>query len=159
MEREAMLRSLQVRDSVRHVAYVEEQGRIAARRDSARAARPIPERDPRPPIGGRSIAAVPGDSCACRIQGTVELRSEGRLSRPLRVTVALRGLSGIRSTVELFMGSPRPFTLERVQCGSLSLEVTWNSGRRYRLEDPAAARELSCRDGRLLQPRLILVPE
>jgi len=163
--RDSARAALRERDRLRQAAHLERQLRDAARRDSLRLARPAPPPlDPRTPVAGRLAGpaggphAGPADSCACRIRGTVEVRSDAPLSAPLTVTVAAAGVPGLSAEVRLFMGSPREFVLERVPCGARALEVRVAQGRRWALADSAAARGLDCAAGALRQPRIVLVP-
>jgi hypothetical protein len=96
--------------------------------------------------------------CACRIEGTIELRSEQPLTRRRSVVVVLNGEVALRDTVDLFMGSPRPFVFRDLPCGRYSLDVQVPGSTRFRLVTPRAMRTVSCSQGELRQIRLVLEP-
>jgi hypothetical protein len=108
---------------------------------------------------GRTVAATPprpapDAPCDCQLEGTVELRSERPLRREVVVTVSLADAPAIRDSVELFMGSPRPFRLGAVPCGAHELTVrTWSS-QRFTVIAPAPAK-FDCSGG-VRQIRVVL---
>jgi hypothetical protein len=96
--------------------------------------------------------------CACRIEGTIEVRSEQPLARRRPVVVVLNGEVALRDTIDLFMGSPRPFAFRDLPCGRYSLDVQVPGTTRFRLVTPRSMRSLSCAQGELRQIRLVLEP-
>jgi hypothetical protein len=96
--------------------------------------------------------------CTCRIEGTIEVRSEHPLARRLPLIVVLTGAGAKRDTVELFMGSPRAFTFPHTPCGRRVLDVAVPDGERFRLVTPPPMRTVDCSAGRLRQVRLVLEP-
>jgi hypothetical protein len=95
--------------------------------------------------------------CACRIRGTVEVRSERPLKERLRIRVALAQNPRVTDTVELFMGSPRAFELGPVPCGTYSLELAVPATRPpLQIVSRDEMQPFSC-DG-LRQVRLVLAP-
>jgi hypothetical protein len=98
------------------------------------------------------------DSCTCRVQGTVEVDSDKPLPERLRVVVSLQWFPTVRDTVELFMGSPRPFTLARVPCGPQRLRVFTLSMARFDVASRDAVAGFRCESGVLQQPRIVLHP-
>jgi hypothetical protein len=160
--RDSMLAALRMRDSLRWVAHVQDSTSAAARRDSVKASRPpTPPLDPRPPIGGRpagTTRAPAGDSCACRLEGTVEVKSDQPLPAPMRVTIEVRGMPALNDRVDLFMGSPREFAIERVPCGTRFLELYAGPERGLVVKDPEMIGPFECTGRRLIQPRIVLVP-
>ncbi len=104
-----------------------------------------------------SLGSAP-DSCRCRIEGTLEVRSERPLSQGLRVIVRLRDAPGVRDTVRLFMGSPRPFVLRAAPCGTHVLDAIALARQRYALASSETERRVECGQGAWRQVRLILEP-
>lgn len=115
-----------------------------------------PPADPAPPPS-TPAASAPSD-CTCRIKGTVELDSNPPPTGPVGVVVWVDGSPNIRGSVELALGSPRPFELLDVPCGTTQLRVQVSAERSYLLQSPGAVEGLSCTRGGLIQPRIILVP-
>ncbi|HTK32456.1 MAG TPA: hypothetical protein VL332_10905 [Candidatus Saccharimonadaceae bacterium] len=102
--------------------------------------------------------AADTSGCTCRIEGTIEVRSEQPLARRLPLIVVLTGAGAKRDTVELFMGSPRAFTFPHTPCGRRVLDVAVPDGERFRLVTPPPMRTVDCSAGRLRQVRLVLEP-
>lgn len=112
--------------------------------------------------GGRTVpasAAPQGspDDCGCIVQGVVEVRSDQPTER-LRVVVALEEHPALCDTVELFMGSPRPFTLRGLPCGMHRITVHALSRRRFHVTTPEALGTFDCSSGALHHPRIVLAP-
>jgi hypothetical protein len=103
-------------------------------------------------------SAADTSGCTCRIEGTIEVRSEQPLARRLPLIVVLTGAGAKRDTVELFMGSPRAFTFPHTPCGRRVLDVAVPGGERFRLVTPPPMRTVDCSAGRLRQVRLVLEP-
>lgn len=83
-------------------------------------------------IGRKSTAAAAAlDSCSCRIRGTIEVRSNEPLGKRLKAVVSLAWFPAAADTVELFMGSPRAFTLPAAPCGPQRLKVTFPGRERF----------------------------
>jgi hypothetical protein len=145
----------------------------SARLDTSRggsAADPVPTGTPEPwsrvevltpsrfhpePAAG---SAADTSGCTCRIEGTIEVRSEHPLARRLPLIVVLTGAGAKRDTVELFMGSPRAFTFPHTPCGRRVLDVAVPDGERFRLVTPPPMRTVDCSARRLRQVRLVLEP-
>jgi hypothetical protein len=100
--------------------------------------------------------AAAGDSCECVVKGTIEARSDKRIPESLRVTVWLADRPASRDSVELFMGSPRPFEM-RAPCGAhrLALQVEPRL-QRYSPGPPEAFAGFTCDRTRPSQWRLAL---
>ena len=105
-----------------------------------------------------ALLARSARDCTCRIEGSIELRSEQPLARRRPVLVVLNGEVALRDTVDLFMGSPRPFAFRDLPCGRYSLDVQVPGTRRYRLVTPRAMRTVTCGQSELRQIRLVLEP-
>ncbi len=106
-----------------------------------------------------SVGETIADSCACRIKGTIELQFDRLLTARLRVVLSVRGMPSLRDTVELFMGSPRAFKLERVPCGNRSIEIRSLSQRRFVVISRETAESIDCLRDALRQPRIVIAPE
>jgi hypothetical protein len=106
----------------------------------------------------RRAAAVSAIPCDCRLVGTVEVESDRPIEDWLRVVVRVREEPAYADTVELYMGSPRPFRIAGLPCGDRHLDVTPLSKRRFRLVSPDPNVSLPCTSGTLIQPRVILIP-
>jgi hypothetical protein len=91
------------------------------------------------------------------VEGTVEVRSEKPLNRPLVVTLSLMDAPAYRDSVELFMGSPRSFRLGNVPCGSHELMIRTSTSRRFTAIEPLST-AFDCIADRLRQVRVVLVP-
>jgi hypothetical protein len=114
-------------------------------------ARPVPvvvrpaKKDP-PPVFG----------CACRIDGFIEIQSDQRVQERLKLRVFVEGQRDLGDDVELFMGSPRSFTIKAVPCGLVRLVFDSGPARQqYRLQ---ATTTIACKDGGHHQARLVLEP-
>jgi len=110
---------------------------------------------------GRAVPAAPAPpsgtpECRCRVNGTVEVRSERPVRGRPRVVVSLAGLPAVRDTVVLFMGPPRPFDLGRVPCGRHELEIRPLAARLARAEPDSTG--FTCVAGGLRQFRVVLEP-
>jgi hypothetical protein len=104
----------------------------------------------------RRLASA-SDSCECRISGTVEVQSDEPLKRPERIEVSLVWYPQVRDTVELFMGSPRPFELGPTHCGPQRLHLKVLTSGRFDVRSRDAMAGFHC-DGRVADQRLVLVP-
>jgi hypothetical protein len=105
-----------------------------------------------------ALLARSARGCACRIEGTIEVRSEQPLTRRRSLVVLLNGEVALRDTVDLFMGSPRSFAFRDLPCGRYSLDVQVPGTTRFRLVTPRSMRTVSCTQGELRQIRLVLEP-
>jgi hypothetical protein len=101
--------------------------------------------------------AATGKTCECQVEGTVEVRVERPLKRPVVVTVSIAGAPAYRDSVELFMGSPRSFRLGSVPCGSHELEIRTSTSKRFTIVSPVPA-TFDCLADRLRQIRVVLEP-
>ncbi len=101
--------------------------------------------------------APAGRACGCQVKGTVEVGSDQPLRAAMRVVVSLANAASVRDTVVLFMGSPRPFDLGLVPCGSQRLEVRPLSARLFSVAPPALD-VFDCSAGRTRQFRVVLKP-
>lgn len=105
----------------------------------------------------RAVAA-PAIPCDCRLVGTVEVESDRPIEDRLRIIVRVQEQPAFADTVELYMGSPRPFRIAGLPCGDHHLDVSPLSRRRFRVVSPDPTQSLPCTSGTLIQPRVILVP-
>jgi hypothetical protein len=80
------------------------------------------------------------------------------LERPERVVIRLEGTPAIADTVELYIGAPRAFRLERVPCGSRRVRVDRldPSLPAARIVTGQVMRGFGCATGELVQPRLVI---
>jgi hypothetical protein len=106
----------------------------------------------------RHLTASGSDSCQCRITGTVEVQSDEPLKRPERVEVSLMWYPQVCDTVELFMGSPRPFTLGPTRCGPQRLHLKVLTSGRFAVRSTDAFEQFQCVGGRVVEQRVVLVP-
>jgi hypothetical protein len=106
----------------------------------------------------RRLMASASDSCECRITGTVEVESDKPLKRPERVEVSLVWHPEVRDTVELFMGSPRPFELGPTRCGLQRLRLKVLTPGRFDVRSPDAMAGFRCDGDRVVEQRVVLVP-
>jgi len=106
----------------------------------------------------RRLASSASDSCECRISGTVEVQSDQPLKRPERVEVSLVWYPQVRDTVELFMGSPRPFELGPTHCGPQRLHLKVLTSGRFDIRSREAMDGFHCDGGRVVEQHLVLVP-
>lgn len=105
--------------------------------------------------------------CACRIEGTVEVRTDRAPSQGLRVLVWVREAPAIRDTVQMYMGSPRPFVFPRVPCGIRHVDAQIVSRRRFRVtvtpsvvgEPGTVGDAIECSAGRTRQVRIVVEPQ
>ncbi|MEK7823951.1 MAG: hypothetical protein AAB290_02775 [Candidatus Eisenbacteria bacterium] len=126
--------------------------------ESRARARPLVIRTPgvRPAEAGTLSAA--GDSCTCRIEGTVEADSDEPLPGRTRVAVSLAWYPAIADTVELFMGSPRGFSLPVAPCGPQRLRLVNLGALRFDVSSREAMAGFRCERGALHQFRVVLQP-
>jgi hypothetical protein len=122
---------------------------------------PAPGASPLRVVLGRAVPAAPAPpsgtpECRCRVNGTVEVRTERPVRGRPRVVVSLAGLPAARDTVALFMGPPRPFDLGHVPCGRYELEVRPLAARLARAEPDSTG--FTCVAGGLRQFRVVLEP-
>jgi hypothetical protein len=121
-------------------------------------ARPLVIRTP----GLQPVAAAPpaavGDSCSCRIEGTVEVDSDRPLPGRMRVAISLGWYPAIADTVELFMGSPRAFSLPAAPCGPQRLRLVNLGALRFDVSSREAMAGFHCVAGALRQFRVVLTP-
>jgi hypothetical protein len=127
---------------------------------------PVPEGQPRararpmlirnPPV--RDPVIPPPDTCGCRIEGTVEVRSERPLASRQRVAVSLAWYPALADTVELFMGSPRAFVIPDAPCGAERLKVTALGSQRFDVVSREAMAGFKCQPGERHQRHVVLVP-
>ncbi len=115
-----------------------------------------PSASPAPPAP-QAPQAAPAPPCECQVEGSVEIRSEDPLSRPVVVTVSLRDAAACRDSVELFMGAPRTFNLGPVPCGSHELVIRTSTSKRFTSVAPIPA-TFDCIAGRRQQLRVVLEP-
>jgi hypothetical protein len=97
--------------------------------------------------------------CTCTVRGTVEVRRGRPLSERERVEVSIAGMPAPRDTVELYMGSPRPFELLQVPCGVQRLEVRPLGRRRLASASEVALEPFDCLTGSLRQIHVVLEPK
>jgi hypothetical protein len=100
----------------------------------------------------------PAGDCSCRFKGTVEIVSDPPPTTPVGIVVWVDGAPGIRDSIELALGSPRPFELLGIPCGTVQLRVQVSSEKNYVLRSPTMLENLSCTKGGLIQPRIVLIP-
>jgi len=138
---------------------------IARSRSSSRVIPPAPK-------GGRERSAplvirqppwpfppeASADSCACRIEGTVEVASAKPLPSRVPLTVSLEGLPQHADSVELFMGSPRRFLLARVPCGRYAIRLDIRSTLEFDVSSRDTLGAIGCEPGRIRQVRIVLKP-
>src|SRR5439155_18827502 len=115
------------------------------------AARPSPERD--------SLAAARGlarDSCECRIDGTIEVRSDRTLPEPVPVGLWLDEEPARRDSVELLLGSPQVFQLWARGCGTHRIQFETYSRLRFSLLSELP--QVDCTRRGPQQIRIVLTP-
>jgi hypothetical protein len=100
----------------------------------------------------------PAGDCSCRFKGTVEIVSDPPPTAPVGIVVWVDGAPGIRDSIELALGSPRPFELLGIPCGAVQLRIQVSSERNYVVRSPATLENLTCTKGGLIQPRIVLIP-
>ncbi|HYM82157.1 MAG TPA: hypothetical protein VEY91_12205 [Candidatus Limnocylindria bacterium] len=106
--------------------------------------------------GVRPNAPPPADSCQCRVEGTVEVRSEIPLAARVPVAVSLAWYPAAADTVELFMGSPRPFRLPPAPCGPQRLRVVTLARGGFTVISREAMAGFRCEAGPVRQMRVVL---
>jgi hypothetical protein len=126
--------------------------------ESRARARPLVIRAPGPGASVPNATRAVGDSCSCRIEGTVEVDSEWPLASRTRVVVSLVWYPAIADTVELFMGSPRGFSLPPAPCGPQRLRVVSIGPTRYDVVSRAAMAGFRCESGARRQHQIVLQP-
>ena len=138
--------------------------RVSLRSDTAAAEpapAPGPAESPLRVVLGRAVpgrsAAAPEAECACRVNGTVEVRPESPVYGGPRVVITLASQPALRDTVAIFMGPPRSFDLGRVPCGRHELVVLPLSGRRLVRVEPDST-GFACEAGGVRQFRVVLEP-
>ena len=95
------------------------------------------------------------DSCDCRIVGTIEVDWERPHEQDFTVTLTAVGPDSVSTSVRMFMGSPREFSLAPLHCGPYALSIATRGRLRYALPGDSAM-AVACR-GRT-QVRLVLSP-
>ena len=101
---------------------------------------------------------APGDSCTCRLEGTIEVDWDKPLPARTRVVVSLNWYPTIADTVELFMGSPRGFALPVVPCGPQRLRLVNLGSIKFDVASREAMAGFRCESGTLRQFRIVLRP-
>ena len=98
------------------------------------------------------------DSCECQVEGTVEVQiSDEPLKRPERVEVSLQWTPQRRDTVQLFMGSPRPFKLAATPCGAQRLRLRILTQGRFDVATKQALAPFRCDGSHVVQQSIVLV--
>jgi len=108
-------------------------------------------------LRAEAVLAAEGE-CGCRIRGTVEIHPDHLLAKRLTLIVALREAPAVRDTIELFMGSPRPFELPALKCGTWHIEVDAVARRDFEVVSADGRGPIDCREGGLRQLRVVLDP-
>ncbi len=75
----------------------------------------------------------------------------------MKVSLSIAGLPDAQAKAELFMGSPRGFSLGKVPCGSHKIRIETTAKRRYRLE--SGSDRIDCRSGSAHHVRLVLIED
>ena len=131
---------------------------------------PPPSIIPEPPPASSRARALPlvirnpsptrsrPDSCECRVEGTVEVQTGAPIKNPERIEVSLQWYPQLRDTVDLFMGSPRPFRLPVAPCGPQRLRLRVLTSGRFDVSSRQAMAGFRCDGSRVFQPRIVLVP-
>ena len=99
---------------------------------------------------------APFDSCACRLEGTVEIDWERPLERNFPIGLTFTGAATQESEVEMFMGSPREFRLGPLPCGDYRLIVRPRGRYRYSIARGDSVMRVHCAG--VTQVHLVLVP-
>ncbi len=99
---------------------------------------------------------APSETCECRIEGMVEVRSGAPLTGRTPVVFWLESNPAERDSVELFMGSPRPFTLTARGCGTHRVRYEVRGRQRFNLASPDPV--IDCVGQRTRQVRIVLAP-
>ncbi len=98
------------------------------------------------------------DSCECLVEGTVEVQiSDEPLKRPERVEVSLQWSPQRRDTVQLFMGSPRPFQLGAAPCGAQRLRLRVLTQGHFDVATRSALAPFRCDGSHVVQQHIVLV--
>jgi hypothetical protein len=97
------------------------------------------------------------DTCACRVEGTVEVQTVVPIRGPQRVEISFQWYPQLRDTIELFMGPPRPFKLPPGPCGPQRLRVRVLTDGRFDVVSREALSGFRCDGTRPYQPRLVLI--
>lgn len=102
------------------------------------------------------MPSVPGDTCACRIEGTIEVQWDHPLPERVPVALWVEGRAAQRDSVELLLGSPRGFVVLASGCGPHRvLYATYSRLKFTRLTpDPV----IECTDQGQRQLRIVLEP-
>jgi len=109
---------------------------------------------PPPPV--TQAANEQGEWCTCRVDGFVEVRWADRPLEKLKVRLWIEGHRQVSDEVELFMGSPRAFSLKSVPCGPQRVMFEPRSRQPFELTSPEP--RVDCTDGGSRQVRLVLAP-
>jgi hypothetical protein len=96
------------------------------------------------------------EECACQIEGTIEVQSDRPLPKRVRITVSLESDPTISDTVELFMGSPRPFAFQTSSCTQHRVTFQTRDKNRFVLTSPDPV--VDCKRGGFKQIKLVLEP-
>ena len=104
----------------------------------------------------RGAVIAPGDSCRCRIEGTLEVRWDHPLPKRVPVALWLEDAPTVRDSVELLLGSPRAFVLPAAGCGSHRVRYVAYS--RLRFNRLTADPVIECTDQGQRQLRIVLEP-
>lgn len=117
---------------------------------------PPPDRDGADKLWGARVAARNGaaidastnDSgpCSCRLHGAVAIRSEKRVSEPLRVAISVRDMPDLRAVVSLEPGQEQTFDLT-VPCGTHQLDIQTYSRIRFWVIGKEAREPIECEPG------------
>jgi hypothetical protein len=107
-------------------------------------------------VAVKTPSSTSGGDCACRIEGTVEVYSREPLSGRTPVVFWLEGNRAVRDSVELFMGSPRPFVLNAKGCGNHRVRYEVRGRQRFNLASPDPV--IDCTGQRTRQVRIVLAP-
>src|SRR5205085_3517732 len=110
---------------------------------------PVPAPAPAPDL------TASAEACSCRVRGNIEVDAGRPLPERMRVTVWLEGLPDRSDVVEMFMGSPRPFDLGWVPCGTRRVEFSTSSKQRWQVRFPEPVR---CRANGLVHVPVMLEP-
>jgi hypothetical protein len=126
--------------------------------ESRARAGPLVIRVPGPRPAATAAPTAGRDSCTCRIEGTIEVDSDMPLPGRTRVAVSLAWYPAIADTVELFMGSPRGFSLPPAPCGPQRLRLANLGSTRFDVASRDAMAGFRCEPGTLRQFRIVLQP-
>lgn len=104
----------------------------------------------------RRVTPAPGDSCLCRIEGTIEVRWDHPLPERVPVALWLEDAPTVRDSVELLLGSPRAFVLPAAGCGSHRVRYLAYSRLKFNRLTPDPV--IECADQGQRQLRIVLEP-